>query len=471
MISKVFLAVFFIGLSLVNCDVEETLDENDLKLQEFALDAGSNKPLDKCLKDLFNMLESNTETVEKVKQDIIEIKNNIVLSYKINSDEQEKSVIKNLLESIQNYQVNLGSVLKTLDMALNWIEKRVPMTTGNQLLVDSMEDIAERITRIKGSMASYKTDIENLKKIVNEEASIRYSTEAKTLEEAKEKVLRIIDNPLSKKYQEIKDAASNSAPNFSELNLRPLDFDSEDCKPVDKYFKKFLNFLDVKLVENVVENIKQIKGALDSEQFVIETAKKLVRLFRVSSSSLKKLLDESIAWIEKRMFVAGNLSDYNKGNGYEYIITRMYNIKKDIEEIKSSIESYGTDIESLSDIVDTLETKRYFNIITTQRYQIKSEEINAQVRNKITEIDSMLLTTKFESIRKSLSEIIKCLEEGFESSERIIQMIKKEKEGFKAFMEPLNQKGDSIETDIEEEGKKPKKNLRKLNLCRLFKSN
>jgi len=98
-------------------------------------------------------------------------------------------------------------------MAFNWIEERVKMIKGKQVLVDSLVDITERITKIKKSMASYKTDIENFMKIVNEKNSFRYRTETITLdevnEEIKDKVLRINHDFLPQKYQEIKDAVSN----------------------------------------------------------------------------------------------------------------------------------------------------------------------------------------------------------------------------------------------------------------------
>jgi len=103
MISKVFLAVFLIGICLVNCVPQETLDTNDIDYIEFALYAEYNKPLDKYFKPLFNFLESNTKTVEKVKQDIIKIKQNL---RKKNSDEEQEFVIENGLESVQNYRVS-----------------------------------------------------------------------------------------------------------------------------------------------------------------------------------------------------------------------------------------------------------------------------------------------------------------------------------------------------------------------------
>jgi len=198
----------------------------------------------------------------------------------------------------------------------------------------------------------------------------------------------------------------NSASTFAELNLKGIDFDSERNKPVDKYFSEFLNFLDVKLVENVIKNIDQIKQVLNSEKFVLKTAIESVRLFRVSSSSLENLLDESIDWIEKRLFVVGRL--YN-GKGYTFIYNKMIGIKSSIKKIKSSIESYRTDIQSLSKIVNGFSGTRFLDDV------IEAEEIDSQVKDRIIRINNKSLTIKFNSIRDSLSELIQCLNQEVDS--------------------------------------------------------
>jgi len=209
MTSRIPLLVFFLGISLVSCDFDDPS-----KQTAFASYAESNKPLDMFFTDLYNFLESNTDSVEKVIRDIKKIQQNLKPDDRLWTRLwDENFVIKNALESVQNYRVSSGKFLKTIDLAFNWIEKRVPMITGNQSLVDSMRGITEIINKIKLSMTKYKTDIEKFMEIVSKKASVRYSTDTIAIKEVgkdvMDKVLRIESDFLAQEYKRIKDSVSN----------------------------------------------------------------------------------------------------------------------------------------------------------------------------------------------------------------------------------------------------------------------